>query len=122
MRIAIFLIVLMLVGCGESKPDAHDIESEIEKWLSIDVPSEFKIIENNYSWGIGDDLYSATIEYDEKSYMKFINAIDLRKWNKGDGWHQLIIHKNRKHYSYDYFSIFISPEIHNKIIIQYGSE
>jgi len=120
MRFIFLIFTLGLVSCSE--PNPQDIEHEIERWLLIDISSNFKIVENNYSWAIGDDLNTITIEYPLQTYEKFINSVDLTQWNKLERGYQFVAQKEQGTSGYDFFSISASPSEDRRLRIQYGSE
>ena len=119
--------VLPLMGyavltASSGRPSHEEIEREIERWTKVDVPSDFSILDRDYSYAVGDDLYEATIEYPAESYRKFLASIDTTKWHRLESGYQLVLSQEIGTRRVDSFLLTISPTKDRKLHIQYGSD
>lgn len=120
MLLLISALLIVFINC--SGPGPKEIETIVEKWMKIDIPSDFKVLKSDYSFAIGDDLTTIDIEYPLLSYKRFLSKIDTLKWTKVQFGYQLILSEKYTNSGYDFFHVSISPSKDRILHIQYGNE
>jgi hypothetical protein len=85
---AIFLFICSLAfvcSCTDHKSH-EEIESDIESYLKIDIPSEFSVSQNKVNLAIGDYGVVYDISFNDNDFTKIMNQIDLTQWTKRDDY------------------------------------
>ena len=76
------LFLFCAVGCnGESSP--KEIEKAFEDSLGIDIPSNYRVVENRTSFFVSFmHSYSASyrIEFEPDVFEEFAQRLDMKKW------------------------------------------
>ena len=108
------------IGCFSH--ESAEIEKRIEGWLKVDIPSNFQVLRNNYSFAPGDDVWTVDIEYPPEAFKAFLTQIDISQWKKVQFGFQLVLQKDLPEGGYAFFSISVSPNQNRVINIQYGNE
>jgi cytochrome oxidase Cu insertion factor (SCO1/SenC/PrrC family) len=115
------ILCVLLFGC--SGPNTEEVESTIEMWLGIDVPSNFAIVKGSNSFApTGDDVTTVDIEYNEKDFNSFLSLINLQEWELVQYGYQLVLRKDLDHSRLAFFHISVDPERSTILHIQYGWE
>lgn len=114
------LISALLISCAS--PSNKEIENVIERWLKIDVPSDFQLLQHEFSFVPGDDLTTVEVEYSEPDFRAFVELLDLSQWKKVGSGYQLSVMSPDGGHGYDFFLISISPNKNRVLRIQYGNE
>jgi hypothetical protein len=118
----VHLVVVSAILAGCSTPDAPEIETKMERWLGIDVPSDFRVLNSEYSFAIGDDVWTVDIEYSPGAFAELVKGLDLSQWTKLEGGHQLVLEKETTGIGIEFFSMTIPSDGGRVLHIQYGSD
>ena len=78
-QLSLVTALLTLVSCGVGNLDRDLAEERVEKYLKIDIPSNFEIVEYK-SGGLIDVYEGLTIRIEKTQYDQILTQLDLREW------------------------------------------
>jgi len=72
-------MVSLVVACSVSKLDPKVAEKMFEKYLKIDMPSNFKIVKHK-TGGVVDAHEKVIIEFEKAEYDRIVSQLDMSEW------------------------------------------